>query len=173
MGVSYKKDKKIFHNKRSSEHEKIYFKELPYHLIDIDNKGYRRANTGKLVFSLYSSIGCPYHCSFCIHPEVYNIINNPKWYPISPEEVVDHIEYAINKFNESIDSIGYPDAGYKIWLIQEDSSEIRFMIEGLWPNQAIYDEIHNHQLYKDAQEKIVSHWDGLVNLEYHRFTLVK
>ena len=80
---------------------------------------------------------------------------------------------AINKFNESIDSIGYPDAGYKIWLIQEDSSEIRFMVEGLWPNQTIYDEIHNHQLYKDAQEKIVSNWDGLVNIEYHRFTLVK
>ena len=86
-----------------------------------------------------------------------------------PQQLLD----AFNKFNEAIDSIGYPDAGYKFWLIQEDSSEIRFMIEGFWPNQAIYDEIHNQQLYKDAQEMIVSKWDGLVNLEYHRFTLVK
>ena len=86
-----------------------------------------------------------------------------------PQQILE----AFIQFNEVIDSIGYPDAGYKFWLIQEDSSEIRFMIEGFWPNQAIYDEIHNQQLYKDAQEKIVSSWDGLVNLEYHRFTLVK
>lgn len=75
-----------------------------------------------------------------------------------------------NIFNEAIDSIGYPDAGYKLWLIQEDSSEIRFMVEGLWPNQEVYDEIHNHQLYKDAQESDDINWDGLVNIEYHRFT---
>ena len=77
---------------------------------------------------------------------------------------------AFNKFNEAIDSIGYPDAGYKLWLIQEDSSEIRFMVEGLWPNQAVYDEIHNHQLYKDAwKNNNEFNWDGLVNIEYHRF----
>ena len=81
---------------------------------------------------------------------------------------------AFNIFNEAIDSIGYPDAGYKLWLIQEDSSEIRFMVEGLWPNQEVYEEIHNHQLYKDARENNNEfNWDGLVNIEYHRFTLLK
>jgi len=76
---------------------------------------------------------------------------------------------AFNIFNEVIDSIGYPDAGYKLWLIQEDSSEIRFMFEGFWPNQKVYDEIHNHQLYKDAWENDDFNWDGLVRMEYHRF----
>ncbi len=76
---------------------------------------------------------------------------------------------AFNKFNEVIDSIGYPDAGYKIWLIQEDSSDIRFMVEGLWPNQKIYDEIHNNQLYLDAWENDEFNWNGLVRMEYHRF----
>jgi hypothetical protein len=80
---------------------------------------------------------------------------------------------AFNIFNDVIDSIGYPDAGYKFWLIQEDSSEIRFMIEGLWPNQAIYDEIHNHQLYIDAWENDAIDWTGLERVEYHRFTLIK
>ena len=79
---------------------------------------------------------------------------------------------AFNEFNEVIDSIGYPDAGYKLWLIQEDSSEISFMIEGLWPNQAIYDEIHNHQLYKDAWENDAIDWTGLVRVEYHRFSKI-
>ena len=80
---------------------------------------------------------------------------------------------AFNLFNEVIDSIGYPDAGYKLWLIQEDSSEVRFMLEGLWPNQAIYDEIHNHQLYTDAWENFDFDWEGMTRNEYHRFTLVK
>ena len=80
---------------------------------------------------------------------------------------------AFNEFNEVIDSIGYPDAGYKLWLIQEDSSEISFMIEGLWPNQAIYDEIHNHQLYIDASANDNFNWDGMTRIEYHRFILIK
>ena len=77
------------------------------------------------------------------------------------------------KFNEAIDEIGYPDAGYKIWIIKEDTADIRFMVEGFWPNQEIYDEIHNHQLYKEAWENDDFNWDGLIRLEYHRFTKIK
>ena len=62
---------------------------------------------------------------------------------------------------------------HKLWLIQEDSSEVRFMLEGLWPDQAIYDEIHNHQLYTDAWENFDFDWEGMTRYEYHRFTLVK
>jgi hypothetical protein len=46
------------------------------------------------------------------------------------------------------------------------------MIEGLWPNQAIYDEIHNHQLYIDTWENDAIDWTGLVRVEYHRFTKI-
>ncbi|MEA3460351.1 MAG: hypothetical protein U9R49_00640 [Bacteroidota bacterium] len=86
-----------------------------------------------------------------------------------PQQILE----AFIKLNEVIDSIGYPDAGYKLWLIQEDSSEVRFMLEGLWPNQAIYDEIHNHQLYTDAWENFDFDWEGMTRYEYHRFTLIK
>lgn len=80
---------------------------------------------------------------------------------------------AFNTFNAVIDSIGYPDAGYKLWMIQEDSSEIRFMIEGLWPDQTVYDEIHDHPLYKEAWASDDFNWDGLVRVEYHRFIKLK
>jgi hypothetical protein len=86
-----------------------------------------------------------------------------------PQQILE----AFIQLNEVIDSIGYPDAGYKLWLIQEDSSEVRFMLEGLWPNQAIYDEIHNHQLYTDAWENFDFDWEGMTRNEYHRFTLIK
>ena len=86
-----------------------------------------------------------------------------------PQQILE----AFIHLNEAIDSIGYPDAGYKLWLIQEDSSEVRFMLEGLWPDQAVYDEIHNHQLYTDAWENFGFDWEGMTRYEYHRFTLVK
>lgn len=78
---------------------------------------------------------------------------------------------AFTKINEAIDEIGYPDAGYKLWLIQSDTTDIKFMGEGFWPNQEIYNIIHDHQLYKDAVG--AESWDGLVSVKYHRFIKVK
>jgi hypothetical protein len=84
-----------------------------------------------------------------------------------------HLLEALTKTNEAIDEIGYPDAGYKLWIIQADTTDIRFMVEGFWPDQEAYDIIHNHQLYADAQLADSTTWEGLVSLKYHRFIKVK
>ena len=86
---------------------------------------------------------------------------------------VQQLLSAFSEFNEVIDSIGYPDAGYKLWFIQDDSSEISYMIEGLWPDQATYDKIHNHPLYQEAWANISMNLDGMSRIEYHRFSLIK
>lgn len=90
---------------------------------------------------------------------------------ISPTDLLSMFE----KINKAIDSIGYPDAGYKLWLIQNDSiKDFRFMIEGYWPNQAIYDTIHNNKLYRNAlssEDKKV--WRKMNNISYNRFILVE
>ena len=80
---------------------------------------------------------------------------------------------AFTTMNEAIDEIGYPDAGYKVWLIQSDTSDVRFLVEGFWPNQDVYNEIHDHQLYKEAAKLNENNWDGLISLEYHRFKKIK
>jgi len=90
---------------------------------------------------------------------------------INPSELLSMFE----RINIAIDSIGYPDAGYKLWLIQDDSiKDFRFMLEGYWPNQAIYDTIHNNKLYLNAwnseDEKV---WRKMKNISYNRFLLVK
>lgn len=79
--------------------------------------------------------------------------------------------------NKVMDSIGYPDAGYTLWVVQSDTDKTyRFLLEGSWPNQAIYDTIHNNKLYKDikpetkAEEEL---WKSLNDFVYNRFTLVK
>lgn len=83
---------------------------------------------------------------------------------------------SLEQMNKAIDSIGYPDAGYKVWLVQSDTNKAyRFVIEGYWPNQAIYDTIHNSVLYKDANEAVSSDeiWKALKDVSYNRFKLVK
>jgi len=94
---------------------------------------------------------------------------------IDPHELFLSLE----RVNKVIDSIGYPDAGYKLWLIQSDTNKTyRFMMEGYWPDQAIYDTIHNNELYKRVDAAMATRaeeelWKALKNISYNRFTLVK
>ena len=68
---------------------------------------------GKRMFPIFSSIGCPYRCSFCLHPTVYRVINGPKWRPYDDEEVVDHIDHVTRTFRVDhicfIDDTSFPN----------------------------------------------------------------
>jgi hypothetical protein len=77
--------------------------------------------------------------------------------------------------NKAIDSIGYPDAGYQLWLIQGDSiKNFRFMSIGSWPNQAIYDTIHKNKIFlKNAKLTPEEKELGIKQVSYNRFTIVK
>jgi hypothetical protein len=79
---------------------------------------------------------------------------------------------SIQRVNKAISAMGYPDAGYKLWIIQGDANkDIRFMMEGYWPDQAIYELIHNNVSYKDAAKDALL--GRLRMVSYNRFTLVK
>ena len=85
---------------------------------------------------------------------------------------------SLELINTAIDSIGYPDAGYKLWIVTEDSIAFRFMMEGLWPDMAAYDEIHDSEIYKVARDKYMSHayeglWNSLDMLWYSMFYAVE
>ena len=87
---------------------------------------------------------------------------------IEPSELLLTFE----RLNKAIDSIGYPDAGYKVWLVQSDTiKDFKFMIEGNWPNQTIYNTIHDHELYDVASRNDIMNKLKLVS--YNRFTLLK
>lgn len=79
------------------------------------------------------------------------------------------------KTNKAIDSIGYPDAGYKLWVIQNDSvKDLRFLLEGYWPDQAVYDSIHKNKLYLNSwRQEDEKFFKKLKTISYHRFSLVK
>ena len=90
---------------------------------------------------------------------------------VNPSELISFLD----RMNKAIDSIGYPDAGYKLWIVQSDTSkDYRFMLEGYWPDQAGYDLIHNDELYKNASEGgDETIWKHLKNISYNRFVMVK
>lgn len=78
-----------------------------------------------------------------------------------------------NQYNKAIAEIGYPDAGYQLWLIQTDTSDVKFMVQGHWPDQNIYNEIHEHELYQEVANSNEGSFDGIIWIEYHRFTKIK
>lgn len=81
---------------------------------------------------------------------------------------------SLERINEAIDSIGYPDAGYKLWLNQSDTvNYYKFMINGFWPNQEVYDEIHDNEMYKNSLDGDEELWNNLNQTWYNRFTRVK
>lgn len=89
---------------------------------------------------------------------------------VVPSDLLVSLEYT----NHVIDSLGYPDAGYKLWIIQSDTAKnIRFMIEGYWPDQATYDLIHRQKEYRTAFDKYQKVWEGLKIVSYKRFVAVK
>lgn len=81
---------------------------------------------------------------------------------------------SLERINQAIDSIGYPDAGYQLWVVQSDTAaDYRFMVNGFWPDQDVYDEIHNHELYINATEVDEELWNKMKSTWYNRFMRVK
>lgn len=112
-GLSWRQDGAARHNDRPVEHEMISFRDLPYHLLDITGPGYQRAYLGRRVFPMFTAIGCPYRCSFCVHPTIYKIIAGKKWLPYPDEEVLDHMQFLKERHGAAqiciIDDTSFPD----------------------------------------------------------------
>lgn len=112
-GLSYKQNGEIFHNPRSPEFEMLHYTDIPYHLINVNSSDYVRSYSSTRMFSMFTSIGCPYKCTFCLSPVTYKVINGKKWLPYPDEEVVSHMEYIIKQFNTNhicfIDDTCFPD----------------------------------------------------------------
>jgi radical SAM superfamily enzyme YgiQ (UPF0313 family) len=93
LGLGYKANEKIILNPTQTCFELLDFHDLPYNLVDISGKTYNRLKTGELIFPIFTSMGCPYKCNFCMSPAVYKKIKGKKWVAYDAEYVLDHIEY--------------------------------------------------------------------------------
>jgi hypothetical protein len=85
---------------------------------------------------------------------------------------------SLERVNQTIDSIGYPEAGYKLWIVTEDSLEFRFMIEELWPSKEVYDMVNEDERYKNAMENYLDEaerelWNSLDMKWFSMFSRVE
>lgn len=99
IGLGYKANGNIMLNDTMCGFEMLDFQDLPYHLIDISGTNYNRLNNGEVIFPIYTAVGCPYKCSFCMSPTVYKKIIGKKWIPYDIDFVISHIEYLTKKYD--------------------------------------------------------------------------
>lgn len=98
-GLSYKPAKGgPVHIPRPAEFETIPFRQIPYHLIDVHHPRYVRSYNKKKMFPIFTSVGCPYKCNFCMSPAMYEDIAGAKWRSFEEDEILAHIEYIVETF---------------------------------------------------------------------------
>ena len=99
LGLCYKKDGEIHAGPLQCSFEMLDFRDLPYHLVDISGQNYNRMGDGAVAFPIFTSMGCPYKCTFCMSPAVYAKIEGKKWIPYPVEEIIAHVEYLLARYD--------------------------------------------------------------------------
>ncbi|MBF0294466.1 MAG: radical SAM protein [Magnetococcales bacterium] len=100
-GLSFKDGQgEAVHNPRATGFERIHYTDIPYHLLDVGSDDYQRLYKGERqkLFPIFTSVGCPYKCTFCVSPAIYKVINGKKWLPDPEDEVIEHIEFLIANY---------------------------------------------------------------------------
>ncbi len=94
-GLCYKDDDHLHIADINAAYEFRPYQDIPYHLIEDHIEEYFLSD--KREFPIYTAWGCAYNCAFCIAPIWYKT-NKKKWIPFPVKEVVDHIEFLIQKY---------------------------------------------------------------------------
>lgn len=101
-GIGFRRNGDLTVNKRRARRKDV--DAIPYpawHLFDI--KAYNDSHlvggmqTGRINLPLLATRGCPYQCTFCSSPNMWN----PRWIPRDPVKVVDEIEHHLEHFGAS------------------------------------------------------------------------
>jgi anaerobic magnesium-protoporphyrin IX monomethyl ester cyclase len=121
--VSWRSDDGVVRNPGMDQaFEEIDYREIPYHLIP-DFSVYGQVDQDRIIFSMYSSLGCPYMCSFCSSPAQYSTIDGKKWVKLPPEEVADHLQMVVEKYGANyvyfIDDDSFPSLKHVEGIIDE------------------------------------------------------
>lgn len=96
-GIALRNGPDIVASPRLEEFEHIKYKDIPYNLIP-DYDVYGHVGHSNRTFSMYSSLGCPYLCTFCSSPAEYKEIPGKKWLPLDTQEIVDHVQYVVEEY---------------------------------------------------------------------------
>lgn len=59
----------------------------------------------------------------------------------------------LDEMNQAISDEGYPGAGYHLYKISDNHDKYKYFMEGVWPDAATYDKIHDSEKWKNAANK--------------------
>lgn len=108
-GLSYKAENRLMHNPINVELDGFDFSGIPYRLIEKNIDRYFRFNHLERVIPIYTSMGCPHKCTFCISPAVYR--GKRPWTPFPVASVLDHIGHLVGDYKASYISV-YDDDSF-------------------------------------------------------------
>lgn len=99
LGLSYKTAAGTpVHNPRSMEFERLNYRDIPYHMFDLNHPSYHRSYNGRRMFSIFTSEGCPYKCTFCMTPATFKHFNGKRWIAYPEDEVIEHISFLVHTY---------------------------------------------------------------------------
>ncbi len=99
LGLGYKQNGQIRLSPVQTSFEMLDYRDLPYALVDINSQTYSRLGNGELLLPIYTAMGCPYQCAFCMSPAVYKKIVGKKVVHYSNEAVLDHIAFLLEHYH--------------------------------------------------------------------------
>ena len=100
LGISYKKDGRIFNNPQREYEILDNFPAIPYHLVEVE-KYLFATEFGDRTVNYVSSYGCPYRCGFCCEQTV----TKRRWYPLSADKVLEDMERLVKDYGANAISI--------------------------------------------------------------------
>ncbi len=89
-----------------------------------------------------------------------------------PEGVTEtEMAGALQEMNRAIADSGHPNAGYRLWKVTgEQAGAYGYIWEGVWPDQATYDAIHQSESWKQAEERFKPFFERVWKVQiYNRF----
>lgn len=107
--LSYKGKGKTYHNPLRHGIEMLPLNAIPYDLADCFEPSYSRFGQSKRVIPIFTSMGCPHRCTFCMSPVQYGHVLK-KWIGYPPADVVKHIKSLTARYGADYISIYDDDA---------------------------------------------------------------
>jgi hypothetical protein len=82
---------------------------------------------------------------------------------------------ALQSLNEAVAEVGYPEFGYRLWEVSiGDDGTFTHLLEGTWPNQETYDEIHRAEVFRQTAARLAPLMESLVvGREYIRYSEIQ
>jgi radical SAM superfamily enzyme YgiQ (UPF0313 family) len=99
LGLGYKENGECKFSPPQTSFEMIPWQDLPYDLVDFAHANYSRLSGSVKTFPIFTAMGCPYKCAFCMSPAVYHKISGKKWVAYDMDYIFGHIEYLASRYD--------------------------------------------------------------------------